>query len=368
MSGTLTMFLPSLAGGGAERCFVVIANALAGRGVRVTLALANRQGPFVADIDPAVHVLDFDVGPIWRALPPLVRHLKASRPTAVLAGLAHANAVAALAHRIAGSSARLVLSEHAHVSSMLAEFPGLRMRSTLSLMKWTYPWADRVVTVSDGVQEDLMRHVSVAADRMVTIHNPVVDDRLQRLAQAAPTHPWLREHGVPVVLAAGRLIGQKDFATLLDAFAKVRRERAARLIILGEGELREALQQRAEKLGLADDVSLPGFEANPFSAMRMASVFVLSSRFEGLANVLIEAMACGAAVVSTDCPSGPREILEDGRWGLLVPVCDSTALAQAIANTLDEQRRPDVRARAAAFADRVAVQRYAEVLGLIASD
>lgn len=363
-SASVTIFLPSLAGGGTERCFAIVANALAVRGACVTLALPKAEGPFLADLHPAVRVLDLGVGPVWRALPGLVRHLRDARPAALLSGLGHANAVAALAHRLARSGARLVLSEHAHVSSVLAEFPGARMRATLALMKLTYPWADRVVTVSDGVGQDLIRHVAVDPGRVVTIHNPVVDDRLRLLFGAEPTHPWLVARDVPVVLAAGRLIAQKDFGTLLEAFAQVRRERMARLIILGEGELRDALALQTERLGIADDVSLPGFDRNPFAAMRAASLFVLSSRFEGLANVLIEAMACGTRVVSTDCPSGPREVLQDGRWGSLVPVGDPAALARAMVAALDDQRPPDVRSRAADFSDERAVLRYAEVLGL----
>jgi len=197
----------------------------------------------------------------------------------------------------------------------------------------------------------------------VTIYNPLVNEALLRSSEAPPAHPWLGM-GDPVVLAVGRLIGQKGFDVLLDAFANLRRRRKVRLLILGEGELRPALLAQAERLGISDDISLPGFEHNPFSAMRAASVFVLSSRFEGLPSVLIQAMACGARVVSTDCPSGPREVLEDGRWGPLVPVGDAAALAEAIAAALDQQRPPDVRLRASDFSEARAVQQYVQVLGL----
>jgi glycosyltransferase involved in cell wall biosynthesis len=199
---------------------------------------------------------------------------------------------------------------------------------------------------------------------MTTIYNPVVDYRLVTMAQASPSHPWLLSRQVPVILAAGRLVPQKDFTTLIQAFARVRRERPARLLILGDGEQRDALLALAAECGVRDDVDLPGFDPNPFAAMRAASAFVLSSRYEGLPGVLIQAMACGARVVSTDCPSGPREVLEGGRWGTLVPVGDVAALATAVAATLDDPHPPDVRVRTAAFSEEQAVERYARVLGL----
>jgi glycosyltransferase involved in cell wall biosynthesis len=361
---SLTIFLPSLAGGGAERCMSIVANGLAARGVPVTLALAKAEGPFLAELQPSVRVLDFGARSAFGALPRLVRHLRADRPAALLAAMNHTNVVAALAHRLARSRSRLVLSERAHLTSMLAEFPGPSMRATRSLMRWTYPWAHSVVSVSDGVAQDLLQHVPLPEERSVTIYNPVVDAGLQRACELPPAHPWLVDGGAPGVLAAGRLIAQKGFDVLLEAFARLRRQRPARLLILGEGELRDVLLAQAQRLGIAQDVALPGFERNPFAAMRAASVFVLSSRFEGLPGVLIQAMACGARVVSTDCPSGPREVLEDGRWGALVPVDDVAALAEALAAALDQRQPPDVRARAAEFSEERAVARYAQVLGL----
>lgn len=341
-----------------------VANGLAARNVDVTLTLVDAKGPFLADVHPDVRVIDFGAASVWRALPALTRHLRASRPAALLSAMNHANVVAALAHRLARSRARLVLSERAHLSSVLAEFPGPRMQATFALMRLTYRWADNVVTVSTQVAQDLQRHVPLAPERVVTIYNPVVDTQLERLARAPAQHPWLAGGGKPVVLGVGRLIAQKDFATLLEAFALLRRDRLARLVILGEGELREGLLAQARRLGVADDVSLPGFEPNPFAAMRAARVFVLSSRFEGLPGVLVQAMACGTPVVSTDCPAGPREILEDGRWGQLVAVGDVGALAAAIAAVLDAPQAPDVRARAAEFSEERAVGHYAEVLGV----
>lgn len=358
------MFLPSLAGGGAERAIATVASGLAARGAEVALVLAQAQGPYLADLDPRVQVVDLHCASLPRALPGLARHLRQRRPQALLAAMNHANVVAALAHRLARCGARLVLSERVHASMLFSEHRDLRSRVTARLMRLTYPWAAQVVAVSEGVAQDLQRHVALPPGRVVTIANPVVDTALLARAQAAPSHPWLAQPDRPVVLAAGRLTAQKDFATLLEAFARLQATRPLRLVILGEGEERAALQAQAVRLGVAGEVALPGFDENPFAAMRAASVFVLSSRFEGLPGVLIQAMACGVRVVATDCPSGPREVLEGGRWGRLVPVGDAAALAAAIAAALDDPAPPDVRQRAAGYGVAQAVQRYAEVLGI----
>jgi glycosyltransferase involved in cell wall biosynthesis len=362
--GAVTIVLPSLEGGGAERATALVASGLAARGARVVLVLARAVGPYLRELHRGVEVLDLRCASMATALPGLVRHLRAERPAAVFAAMTHTNIAVALAHRMSGSRARLVLGERVHVGSALGSDRGLRSRLTAALMRMTYPWADRVIAVSEGVAANLAVHARIAQGRIVTIYNPIVDQQLLQAAAEAPRHRWLQQAAPPVLLAAGRLTAQKDFETLLLAFSQLRRRRQLRLVILGEGEQRPALQSLAQSLGVAADVDMPGFEANPFSAMRAASVFVLSSRFEGLPGTLIQAMACGVRVVATDCPSGPSEILEGGRWGRLVPVGDATALAEAIAATLDDPMPPDVRARAGNFTVERAVDRYAQELGL----
>lgn len=364
----VALLLPSLAGGGAERSMATLASALAARGVAVSLWLGRAEGPYQAGLHPAVRVVDLGHDWLPAALPRLVRQLRADRPQALLSAMSHANVVAALAHRLARSRARLVLSERIDFGALLQAQGGLPLAATRVLMRLTYPWAAQVVAVSEGVAADLHRLVPLPAGRVVVLPNPVVDDRLLARAAEPPRHPWLQQPAVPVVLAAGRLNAQKDFATLLEAFARLRRTRPARLLILGEGEQRAALTARAQALGVAADVALPGFEDNPFAAMRTAAVFVLSSRFEGLPGVLIQAMACGARVVATDCPSGPREVLQGGRWGRLVPVGDADAMAAAIGAALDDPAPPDVRQRAGDYRVAAAVDAYAAVLGLSVGD
>jgi glycosyltransferase involved in cell wall biosynthesis len=230
----------------------------------------------------------------------------------------------------------------------------------------TYPFADAVVAVSSELADDLSAVAGLPRGLIRTVYNPVVGPELPALAAEPAGHPWLRPGGPPVVLGAGRLVEQKDFPTLLRAFALVRRERPARLVILGEGPAgaREGLAALAAGLGVAADLDLPGFVANPYAYMARAAAFALSSLHEGLPGVLIQALACGCPVVSTDCPSGPREILDGGRYGRLVPVGDHEALARAILACLDDPSGREERvARAAAFGLERAVDRYLELIG-----
>jgi glycosyltransferase involved in cell wall biosynthesis len=203
------------------------------------------------------------------------------------------------------------------------------------VMRLTYRRAHAVVAVADAMAEDLARMIGFPRDKITVVYNPAVTPEMLAKAQQPAPHAWLSPGGPPVLVAVGRLHEQKDFQTLLRAFALVRARRSARLIILGEGPERPALEAGVAKLGLTEDVDLPGFVPNPYAFMAGASQFVLSSRYEGLPTVLIEAMACGCPVVSTDCPSGPGEILDNGKYGRLVPVGDAAALAEAMEATLD---------------------------------
>jgi glycosyltransferase involved in cell wall biosynthesis len=203
------------------------------------------------------------------------------------------------------------------------------------LVKRFYPWADHVVGNSEGVARNLRSVIGEGRGEVCVIYNPIVVPGLRARAAACPGHPWLTPGQPSTVLAVGRLTAQKDFPALIHAFADLRRLRTARLIILGEGPDRATLEQLIARLYLQADVSLPGFVPNPYAWLARASVFVLSSRWEGLPTVLVEALFCGVPVVATDCPSGPREILRDGRHGTLVPVGDRAALTRAMGRALD---------------------------------
>ena len=227
----------------------------------------------------------------------------------------------------------------------------------------SYPFTDFAVGISQGTTAELEGIPDMPRDRIHTIYNPVVSADLERKARESPHHPWFDDRPCPVILAIGRMRKVKDFSTLLRAFGRLLARRPARLVVLGEGRLRSSLQSLAQELGIAERVDFPGFQENPFAFLAKADLFVLSSTHEALPTVLIEAMACGCPVVSTDCPFGPREILEDGRLGPLVPVGDSEALADAIARTLDDPpEREELRQRASFFSVERAVEQYEKLL------
>jgi glycosyltransferase involved in cell wall biosynthesis len=241
--------------------------------------------------------------------------------------------------------------------------PNLRSHFLPLLMRWTYPWADKIVAVSKGVADELILALGLPQERVQVIYNPVVTPDLLTKAEEPVNDPWLQPGRPPVILAVGRLAVQKDYPTLLKAFALVRAQRPAYLLILGEGPERPFLEALARRLGIAEDVRMPGFVENPYPYMRRASVLVLSSLFEGLPTVLIEAMACGLSVVSTDCPSGPREILQDGKYGHLVPVGDHYALAEAIVQTINTPMNPEIlKIRALDFSASKAIADYVKII------
>lgn len=356
-------FVPELLDGGAQRAAVKLAGGLAARGVAVELVLVSREGPHLAGVDARVRVVDLGAGRVSRATGPLARYLERERPRALVSFLTHANVAAVAARARARSGARLVLVEQNTVSAARGRLR--RERLLPALARLAYPRADAIVAVSEGVARDLTDSLGLAPGKVSVIPNPVVDASLAAAAAAPVEHPWFAEGSAPVFLAAGRLTEQKDFPTLLRAFRMLRDGRPARLVVLGEGEERARLEAMRGELNLSEDVELPGFVGNPYARMSRAAAFVLSSRWEGLPTVLVEALACGRPVVSTDCPSGPREILEGGRYGALVPVGDAAAMRDAMARALDSPTPAALlRGRAALYSVERAVGLYLDLLGL----
>ena len=238
-----------------------------------------------------------------------------------------------------------------------------RWRYLPDLVRHSYPEADGVITVSDYVKDELVNRVGLCRDSISTIYNPVVDEELLGRAAEPLKNDWFAPEAPPVVLGVGRLTEQKDFATLMRAFAEVRKQREARLVLLGEGRLREELERLAQQLGIADDVRMPGFVPNPLRYMARAGVLVSSSEYEGLPGVLIQALAAGCPVVATDCRGGSREIVADGECGALVEIGDHLGMARAIAAELDQPSDPDkLRERSRAFCVLTGVDNYLNMI------
>lgn len=336
-SGTeqrITLFMTGLAGGGAERVMLTLAEAFAGRCYAVDLVVTNAQGPLAADVPEAVRLVDLGARRIMTSLPALVLYFRREKPSIMLSAMAPANCLAVWARQLSGASTRLVLSEHSHLSIASKEGGSRRARLLPSLMRRAYPKADGIVAVSGGVADDLAATLGLPRERIQVIYNPVVTPRMLEMSREPLEHEWFGANQPPVILSVGRLTAAKDYGTLLRAFAALRERRTARLMILGEGEERSALEQLAGELGIQEDIALPGFVSNPYKYMRAAAVFVLSSRWEGFGNVLVEAMVCGSPAVATDCPSGPAEIFDYVGAGLLVDVGNPHEIRKMIETAL----------------------------------
>ncbi len=351
----VALFLPSLAGGGAERVFVDLASEFAARGLCVHLVLASAEGPYLADVSDAVRLVDLEAPRMLRALPRLVRYLRAERPAAILSALDHANIVALLARRLAGGATRCVISMRSVPTEVYRRDGSVGSRILLRLMKVAYRFADAIVANSHAVALDLSRLLRIPVDEIDVIYNPLNLVRIEEESRAPLAHEWLADGAPPVILGVGSLAPLKDFATLVRAFAILRSRRECRLVILGEGPEREHLASVAKQASVAGDVLMPGFVPNPFAWMRRSRVFVSSSVTEGCPNALMQALAIGMAIVSTNAVGGSAEILENGRWGRLVPVGRPGAMAAAMNECLESGPIPRARERASEFShERVA--------------
>ena len=333
--GPIAFFLPSLRGGGAQRVIVNLAHGIIERGLPVDVVLGAATGVFLDQLPPAVRLVDLRARRLLRSIGPLSGYLRRERPRVLVSSMSHGNLVALWAARLAGRDTPVVVTVHNTMSQSTPQQGALAGGLWPHLLRTFYPWARCVVAVSHGAADDLARTSGLPRNRVRVVYNPVITPSIMALARQKPDHPWFDPGQPPVILGVGRLTRQKDFPTLIRAFAEVRRRHPARLIILGEGEDRRLLESLIGELGLNDAVALPGFRENAMAYMAGSALFVLSSAWEGLPTVLIEALAAGTRVVSTDCPSGPREILQDGRLGSLVPVGDVAALAEAMIDTLD---------------------------------
>ncbi len=354
----IAFFLPSLMGGGAERITVTLANGLAQCGYRVDLVLASAKGGFVSQVSSQVQMHDLSVERVFLALPGLVRYLRQERPDVIISGMTHANLIAILSKALSMTNTRVVIVEHT-VWSWIKYQSNLRMEKFLySICKWLYPQADAFVAVSHSILEDVSKYVSLSPEKSFCIYNPVIFPNFDNLKEQPVSLSWLADKKNPVILAVGRLVAEKDFATLIRAFALVRRRVVSKLIILGEGAERTALEDLVRELGLVDDVVLPGYIQNPYAYMAKSDLFAVSSLYEGLPTVVIEALACGLPVVSTDSDAS-REALENGKYGVLVPLRDELALANALLTALSTNHNKEILLeRACEFSTNAAIENY----------
>ena len=386
--GRIAVVLASLGPGGAERIMVRLAGLLARRGFTVDVVVpAPQPDSMKAGVPEGVSLVELDGGHYFESLRlfhrifktknilmlpwafvvffwklfastrSLTRYIRRRRPGLLLT--AHYNAMTLAANFLAGKPSRVVVTEHTLLSEHLRRQVAPVRVCFSTMCRLFYPKADRVVGVSSAVAADLTAHFRVPADRVGHIYNPVVGSALKRKAEEACVHPWLADKTIPTLISVARLSPEKDFDTLLEAFSLLRRAMLVRLLVLGDGPDRGRLERRATDLKIDADIDWMGMVANPLPFVRDADALVLSTFYEGLPTVLIEALYVGTTPVATDAPGGIREILEDGRYGYIVPMQDAQVLSEGMLKALRQPMPKEMlQERAEAFSEKQAVDAY----------
>jgi glycosyltransferase involved in cell wall biosynthesis len=331
--------------GGISRMMVHLANGLIRKNVDVDLLIAGGQVPFPENIAPEVTIKDFQVTHVYAALPSLIRYLNHDAPDAILATRHKNISIAILAHMIAKGrqNRRLAIRLSGNLTSSIAGKNSLQSWLHNFPIRYLYHNADAVIAVSEGVAQDFRNLAKVPPQRVSAVPNPTISEDIGILSQQEIDHPWFKHKECPIILGAGRFTRRKDFITLIRAFAFLRQKLSCRLVLLGDGQEKKNYWKLAQDLGIERDIYLPGFTPNPYAYMAKSDVFALTSKAaEGSPNVIKEALALGLPVVSTDCPSGPREILQNGKIGRLAPVEDSQKVAKALEETLRNPPDPNI--------------------------
>jgi glycosyltransferase involved in cell wall biosynthesis len=360
---TIAIYLPDLSGGGAERSQINLAQFFLHRCMSVEFVLDRAEGPLLAAVPAGATVVSLKSARVLQSLPRLVRYLRERQPDILLSNLGHNNVIALWAQKLARSGAKIVVCQHSVLSSENAS-GRFKHRLLPLLYRLFLPWADGIVAVSQGVATDMAQVAKLPISKITIIYNGVVTYDFEAKARMPLAHPWFGDAAtdVPVFVSVGRLDDPKDFPSLLRAFAKVVATRPARLVIVGEGPHRHLLSALIAELGIGNKVDLVGYQHNPLPFMRHAELVILSSRYEGFAIVLAEALACGTKAVSTDCPYGPGEILDHGTYGVLVPVSDPAALAEGVLTALNSSAdKAKLKIRSREFSMEICGNRYLDL-------
>lgn len=366
----ITFFLPSLEPGGTERNVVNLVNNIDREKYITSLVLGKMEGDFIKDINKDIQIINLDVSYSLGLFFKLIKYFKDQKPDIFISAFPRINVICITARIFAKVKTKIVITEHS-VFSLLPVIAKTFWRRLFarffmpSIGRFIYPKADSIICVSMGIAKDLAK-IFYYPDKIKVIYNPVIDNKVYKLAEEPVDYLWFSNSKIPIILAAGRLVKCKDYPNLFRAFKLIIKERPAYLIILGRGPEEQKLIRFSDKLGLSKNVAFLGFQKNPYKYMKRSSVFVLSSLQEGFGNAIIEAMACGTPVVSTDCLTGPKEIIKSGENGILVPVSDPESLAKAILSILDnsflrEKLSNEGKKRAQDFSISNSVKKYEEI-------
>lgn len=352
----ISIVISSMNGGGAEKVTANLVNGFVNKGYHIDLVLVKKEGVFLGLIPPEVKIVDLASRRIVAAVFPLIKYLKSNNPDAIISIDSDLNVITAVAWRLANCTAPLVWTVHVNLSRAWSLLPFYKRLILKSLTIITCGIPKAIIAVSNGVASDFQKYIGKSQEKVLTIYNPVVSS-----VALQPKEKFQGNHNPLQLLAVGRLFPQKNYPLLLNALKIASQSRHVILTILGEGPHLPEIEKLIEELQLSKIVNMHGFSATPLKFMEQADALILSSNFEGLPTVLIEAMSMGTPVISTDCPSGPREILQDGRWGRLVPQNDEKALSQAIIDLYDNGGI-DGRARAEDFLISNSTEKYSKVI------
>lgn len=360
-SKRIAIFIPELLGGGTQRVMLNLSLGIVDKGYFVDLIVSKATGQFLEQIPKNVRLVNLKSRGVVASLPALIRYLRKEKPDAVLSSL-HANIIAILAKMLTGIPSKVIVSQHDTISLSSQAHNDVKGKLMPHLISYFYPRADCIVAVSNGVADQLSELTGIDREKIHVIYNPIITPVIQNKINEPIDHQWFKPDEPPVILGAGSLSKVKDFSTLIKAFAQVHKTRDVRLMILGEGSERSKLEELIKELNLEKDVWLPGFIRNPYPYMQHCALFILSSKFEGLPTVLVEALFCGIPVISTDCLSGPREILADGKYGQLVAVGDISSMVQAIQNALNGDLPLPTLESWQRYEQDIAINKYLEII------
>ncbi len=359
----IAILVPSLRGGGAEKAMLNLANELDNRGYTVDLLMVKKEGIHLASVSPTINIIDLNIKEILLSVPGLVKYIRKAKPDVLLSVLNHTNVAASLAKLFSFSKVSLVISVRNHLSSGWVKIKTLRKKIYYTLARLVFPTADAVICISQAVRDDFNKLFPGQENKAKVIYSPMLSEKTFELAKLPPEHAWLsQKRTTPVILSVGRFVLQKDFYSLIQAFSILREKREAKLIILGEGYLRDELSKLIKEKNLEEDVDMPGFSKNPYSFFANCDLFVLSSIYEGLGNVLPEALSLSPRIVATDCPGGPPELLQGGRYGTLVEPSNPAALADAMLTALAAPPKDIPESAWREFIISEATDRYLDVL------
>lgn len=361
MNNKIALYLPTLNGGGAEHFMVRLANGLAESGYSVDLVVVNAVGPNLQRVSKRVNVVNLRCTRVLTSFPKLVSYLRKTKPLAIISTQNHASIIAILAHFFARSKSKLYIRQATILNRTEKSKKGFDFFKTLLLI--LAKRTDLVITTTEKMKREFLEESSLPTNQVIVIPNPISIDLVTKQSKEDVDHPWFfSDSRIPVVIAVGRLEAVKGFDKLIESFALLRQKVPVRLVILGEGVLRSHLECIVKNLNVEGDVLMPGFVDNIYPYLSRAEVFVLTSHYEGFPNGMLEAMACGTNVAAFNCPGGVSEILEEGKWGALIPPGDTQSLAEALHYTLSTSNNPDVICRAKDFSMESVLDKYLNIL------